>query len=151
MLGKLTESEIESVLKNNILGRLGCHDGFRTYVVPVSYVYDGRELILHSVEGQKIHMMRQNNRVCLLVDEIHGFTNWKSVLVQGIYQEITDEMQRYQAMKIFVERMMKLKISATAQPPDMSAERSRPHQPGSVKPVIYRILIEEKSGRFEKE
>jgi nitroimidazol reductase NimA-like FMN-containing flavoprotein (pyridoxamine 5'-phosphate oxidase superfamily) len=151
MLGKLTNQEMDEILFNNSLGRLGCNDGFRTYVVPVSYVYDGKNIIAHSAEGLKIHMMRQNSRVCFEVDEIKNFTNWKSVILQGAFQEITDEIQRYQAMKLFVERMMKLKISITARPPEISPERVRPHQPGSVKPVIYRIVIEEKTGRFEKE
>lgn len=151
MLGNLTVDEMKELLSRNTLGRLGCNDGERTYIVPVSYVYNGQYILAHSVEGMKIRMMRKNPAICFQVEEIQNPTNWKSVIIWGIFQELTDEMERYHGMKIFVERMMKLKISTTAQPPELSEQRVRPHQPGSVKPVIYRILVEEMSGRFEKD
>lgn len=151
MLGNLSESEIEELLSAHTIGRVGCYDGERTYIVPISYIYDGKHIIGHSLEGMKIRMMRKNPGICFEVEDIRTPTNWKTVIVWGLYQELTDEMERYQAMKLFVDRMLKLKISTTAHPPELSAQRVRPHQPGSVKPVIYRILIEEKSGRFEKD
>jgi nitroimidazol reductase NimA-like FMN-containing flavoprotein (pyridoxamine 5'-phosphate oxidase superfamily) len=151
MLGNLTLDEMKDLLTQNTLGRIGCNDGERTYIVPVSYVFNGQYILAHSVEGMKIRMMRKNPSICFQVEEIKSPTNWKSVILWGVFQELTDEMERYHGMKIFVERMMKLKISTTAQPPEISEQRVRPHQPGSVKPVIYRILVEEMSGRFERD
>jgi uncharacterized protein len=149
MIGKLTNEEIEEVLKENVLGRIGCNDGRKTYVVPINYVYDGKCIIAHSVAGMKIQMMRKNPQVCFEVDEMKSFTNWKSVILWGQYQELTDEHDRYQLMKIFVDRMMRLKISETAMPPEISETRVHPRSPGNIKPVIYRIIITEKTGRFE--
>ena len=151
MIGKLNKEDIEEFLKENVLGRIGCHDKGKTFVVPVSYVYDGKYIIVHSVEGTKIRMMRKNPNICFEVDEMKSSTNWKSVIVWGIYQELTDERDRYYAMKLFVERMMKLKVSSTATPLKISEQRVHPHKPGSVRPVIYRILLEEKTGRYEKD
>ena len=54
MLGKLTDKEIKQVLQNNLLGRIGCHDDGKTYIVPVNYVYDGTYIIAHSMMGMKI-------------------------------------------------------------------------------------------------
>ena len=150
MLGKLTTSEIDELLYSANLGRIGCSFNGKTYVVPVNYVYDGRSIIAHSVEGMKINMMRRNNHVCFEVDEVQNNKNWKSVIAWGTYQEITGERERYHAMKLFVDRMFKLKISTTAHPPELSAERLRSSNQ-SVKPVIYRILLSEKTGRYEKE
>lgn len=149
MIGKLTNEEIEAVLKENVLGRIGCCDGKKTYVVPVNYVYDGKFIIAHSVYGMKIEMMRKNPQICFEVDEMKSFTDWKSVIVWGEYQELADERDRYSAMKLFVDRMMHMKISETAVPPEVSAERVHPRSPGNIKPIVYRIVIEEKTGRFE--
>jgi nitroimidazol reductase NimA-like FMN-containing flavoprotein (pyridoxamine 5'-phosphate oxidase superfamily) len=142
-------AEIEEVLKKNELGRIGCSDGKKTYVVPINYVYDGKSIIGHSLVGLKIRMMRKNPDVCFEVDEMKNFTNWKSVIAWGRYQELTDERERYLAMKMFVDRMMRLKISETAIPPEISEKRVHPRSPGNIKPVIYRILLTEKTGRFE--
>ena len=149
MIGKLNKEQIEEVLKANVLGRIGCSDGKRTYVVPVNYVYDGKFIIGHSLTGLKIRMMRKNPEICFEVDEMKSFTRWKSVIVWGRYQELTDERDRFNAMKLFVDRMMHMKISETAIPPEMAEKRVHPRSPGFIKPVIYRIVITEKTGRFE--
>lgn len=149
MIGKLTKAQMDEVLHANRLGRLACHDSEKNYIVPISYVYDGKYFICHAVPGQKIRMMRKNPDVCILVDEIKNFTNWKSVVAWGVYQELTDERDRYAAMKIFVDRTMKLKISETAVPPEITGERLHPRSPGNIKPIIFRILITEKTGRYE--
>ena len=46
MLGQLTNDEIEEVLKSNLLGRIGCSNGRKIYVVPVNYVYDRSTYLL---------------------------------------------------------------------------------------------------------
>ncbi len=150
MLGILSKIEVEELLYNSNLGRIGCSYNGKTYVVPVNYVYDGRSIIAHSTEGLKIQIMRKNPSVCFEVDHVENNKNWQSVITQGTYMEITGERERYDAMKLFVDRMLKLKISTTAHPPEMAPERLR-NGISSVKPVIYRILLVEKTGRYEKE
>jgi len=151
MIGKLTDEQIEEVLRKNVLGRIGCSHNGRQYVVPINYVYNGRDIIAHSVSGMKIDMMRMNPSVCFEVDEMKSFTNWKSVIAWGEYQELTDERQRYAAMKMFVDRMLHMKISETATPPELSEDRVHPRSPGMIKPIIYRIVLVEKTGRFEND
>jgi uncharacterized protein len=152
MIGNLTNEEIEEVLKQNVLGRIGCNDGERTYVVPVNYVYDGRCIIAHSYEGMKIKIMRKNSAVCFEVDEMKSFTSWKSVIAWGEYQELTEERKRYEAMKLFVDRMLHVKISKSAVLPYAVENVEPPHFPqGKSRSVIYRIVITEKTGRFENE
>jgi nitroimidazol reductase NimA-like FMN-containing flavoprotein (pyridoxamine 5'-phosphate oxidase superfamily) len=151
MMGKLTDKQVEAVLKKNVLGRIGCNDGEKTYVVPVNYVYHDNSIIAHSLEGMKIGMMRKNPAVCFEVDEMQNFTNWNSVILWGRYEELTDEQERYFAMKLFVDRMIRMKISETALPPEITENRVHPRSPGNIKPVIYRIVISEKTGRFEND
>ncbi|MEI8059614.1 MAG: pyridoxamine 5'-phosphate oxidase family protein [Ferruginibacter sp.] len=151
MIGKLTNEQIDDVLRDNILGCIGCSDGNKTYIVPVSYAFDGNCILAHSVEGMKIEMMRNNPDVCFEVGEIKSFSNWKSVITWGKYQELTDERDRYYAMKIFVDRMIHIKTSKTAILPRMKEKEIHPHLPENVRPVIYRIIITEKTGRFEND
>lgn len=151
MIGRLNDEEIDEVLRSNVLGRIGCTDGTKMYVVPINYVYDGKFIIAHSVAGMKIEMMRRNPEVCFEVDEVKNFTNWKSVIAWGQYQELIAERERYAAMKLFVDRMIRMKISETAVPPEISDTRVHPRSPGNIRPVIYRLLLTEKTGRFEKE
>jgi nitroimidazol reductase NimA-like FMN-containing flavoprotein (pyridoxamine 5'-phosphate oxidase superfamily) len=151
MIGRLSHDEIEELLLSHVMGRLGCNDGQKMYVVPINYVYDGRYIIAHSLVGMKIEMMRRNPNVCFEVDEVKDFTNWKSVIAWGEYQELVAERERYAAMKLFVDRMLRMKISETAIPPELSEQRVHPRSPGNIRPVIYRILLSEKTGRFEKD
>jgi uncharacterized protein len=151
MIGKLNYDQIEAVLKDNVLGRIGCNDGKKTYVVPVSYAYDGNSIIAHSVLGMKIEMMRANPAVCFEVDEMKSFTNWKSVIAWGEYKELTDGLERHNAMKFFVNRMMHKQISETAVVPEMSEPFVHEHSSAALEAIVYRILIKEKTGRFEND
>ncbi|HUR65303.1 MAG TPA: pyridoxamine 5'-phosphate oxidase family protein [Chitinophagaceae bacterium] len=151
MIGQLTKDEMHALLLSNVVGRIGCNNGTKNYIIPINYVYDGKHIICHSVAGLKIQMMRKNPQVCFEVDEIRSLIDWKSVIVWGQYQEMDDERERYLAMKLFVDRMIRLKISETAVPPETSGERVHPRSPGRIKPVIYRIIISEMTGRFERD
>lgn len=151
MIGKLTEEQIEEVLKENVLGRIGCNDGKKTYIVPVNYVYDGKYIMAHSVAGMKIEMMRKNPDICFEVDEMKNFTNWKSVIAWGEYQELKNERDRYYAMKLFVDRMIHMKVSKTAIATNSPEKKWHSPSTGNIKPIVYRIVITEKTGRFENE
>ena len=150
MLGMLNKQETETVLLNNFVGRIGCGNSSEIYIVPVSYVYDNGCIIAHSKEGKKIRMMRSNPYVCFEVDEMEDLSNWKSVIAWGHFEELTDEVERYNAMKKLVDRTLKLKLSATAKPPHMSEGRVHSHQPGDIKAVVFKIHLRELTGRFEK-
>jgi nitroimidazol reductase NimA-like FMN-containing flavoprotein (pyridoxamine 5'-phosphate oxidase superfamily) len=139
MIGHLTNKEIEEILKNNFLGRIGCRDGIKPYVLPVNFVYDGKFIIAHSQMGLKINMMRQYPYVCFQIDEIKDYTHWRSVIVWGTYQEMTDERDRSYATKLFSEHRIHMKLN------DQSVINE------NIRPVIYRIVIDEKHGRFETE
>ena len=149
MIGNLTTAEIETVLKENTLGHLGCNDGFNTYVYPVNYLYDGKYIICHAQAGAKIKVMRQNKRVCFQVDAIENFSKWKSVMILGEYQELDDERERSYAIKALVKRMLYFKISEPGL--KQNTPEQKPYSMANSKPIIYRIIIDEKSGRQENE
>src|SRR5580692_2462231 len=96
MLGELNERQIESLLKDLPIGRIGCHADGITYIVPVNYVYDGIAIYVHSAKGLKIDMMRKNPEVCFQTDAIDSLSNWVSVIAWGKFEEITDMIEKQQ-------------------------------------------------------
>ncbi|HUJ76140.1 MAG TPA: pyridoxamine 5'-phosphate oxidase family protein, partial [bacterium] len=94
MMGALEAAEIETVLKRGIIGRIGCHAQNRTYVVPVTYAYDGEYVYAHSAEGLKVDLMRANPEVCFEVDTYTSLTNWRSVIAWGHFEELKGDDAR---------------------------------------------------------
>ncbi|GEP93598.1 hypothetical protein SAMN05660909_05508 [Chitinophaga terrae (ex Kim and Jung 2007)] len=152
MLGKLSNEEIDQVLANNVTGRIGCVENGKVYIVPISYAFNNTYIVAHSQEGMKIEMMRKHPQICFQVDEINSLTNWRSVVVWGDFEEVTDPRERYYAMKFLVSRLSQLRVSETAGVTQMHQEMSM-QSPATdiVRPVVYRIRIQEKTGRFEKD
>lgn len=148
---KLTEQEIEELLKDNIWGHLGCNDGLNTYVYPLNYLYDGKYITCHSQEGFKVQVMRKNNRVCFQVDEIKNDKNWKSVIVVGQFLEVNDEQEGNYARKAFADRRLFLKKSESTVLPRTNEQVTNMRGKNGSRSVIYRILIDEKSGVFEND
>ncbi|MBX9781712.1 MAG: pyridoxamine 5'-phosphate oxidase family protein [Chitinophagaceae bacterium] len=148
MLGILNDNQIEDVLKRGIIGRIGCYSDGVTYVVPVTYVYDGEYLYGHTTEGMKITMMRNNPEVCFEVDEMQNMSNWQSVIAWGNFEEVTDAEAKHKAMQKLIERVMPLMTSETAQPTHGLTMHAK--DTGYKQTVVYRIKVNKKTGRFEK-
>ncbi len=88
MWGELDKNQIEDFLKTEIIGRIGCYDGNKIYVVPITYAYDSGYIYGHTKDGLKIRMMRNNPNVCFEIDWSKDATNWKSVIVYGTFEEL---------------------------------------------------------------
>jgi nitroimidazol reductase NimA-like FMN-containing flavoprotein (pyridoxamine 5'-phosphate oxidase superfamily) len=59
-------AELESILREAIVCRMGLCDGVVPYVVPMNYGYRDGSVFLHSaIEGRKIEILRRNPNVCL--------------------------------------------------------------------------------------
>jgi len=149
MHGDLDQEQIESILKHNAVGRLGCHANGRTYIVPIGYAYDGEFIYSYSGDGLKIEMMRSNPDVCFEVDHYASLTNWKSVICWGRFEELHGEdaahgvevlTHRFADLTIQDERLLTYGQRIVA----ASAGSSTPKEA-----VIYRIRVAEKTGRYE--
>lgn len=149
MLGQLSAEEMENMLQKNFIGRIGCNDGEKTYVVPVSYRYKNNTLLCHSRDGMKIEMMRRNPEVCFEVDEIKDYTHWRCIIAWGTYDEITEEKEIEQAQQYFVDYLLSLKTSETALPPDTQQDRYHSGKPEYSPAIYYRIHLKKITGRFE--
>jgi hypothetical protein len=131
VLEQLDRAEIDDLLRAQVVGRVGCHAGGLTYVVPVIYAYDGEAFYVYTVEGQKVRMMRESPNVCFEVDEYER-GSWRSAIAQGRYEEL-DADGAGQALALLAERF-----------PAAGGTR-RPRAEGT--PVAFRIVVEEITGR----
>jgi nitroimidazol reductase NimA-like FMN-containing flavoprotein (pyridoxamine 5'-phosphate oxidase superfamily) len=144
----LNSEEIESVLHNQVVGRLGCHADGLTYVIPISYAYDGEYLYCHTYEGKKINILRKNPKLCFQVDEMRNMANWKSVIVWGNFEELTRIEEKNKALQALLNRSLPIHSSITthlgAQWPFSSEDLNE--IPG----IFFRVRMHDKTGRFEK-
>jgi len=137
---ELSREEIDEFLHAQVVGRIGVHAGGATYVVPVIYAYADDALHVYTVEGRKVAMMREEPQVCFEVDEYDadGRGSWRSVIVQGRYQELGGED---------AERVLSLlaaRFRRAAGGTGTAARRPR----GDGRPgVAFRIAIDSVTGR----
>ncbi|MEW9804739.1 pyridoxamine 5'-phosphate oxidase family protein [Mesorhizobium marinum] len=139
----LNAQECAAILKEKRLGRLACARDGRPYVVPIYFAYANHHLYAFSLPGKKIDWMRANPLVCVLVEERGTGRGWKSVVVDGRYEELPDRIGHK------VERDHAWSLLS---------QHSQWWEPGALKPVLppvsthaehvfFRIVVEEMSGR----
>ena len=88
MYGTLSKEQSEGLLRAELVGRIGCYAFGKVYVVPVAYAYHQNYIYIHSREGLKIKMMRKNPKVCFEVESRENMRNWRTIIIQGRYQEL---------------------------------------------------------------
>jgi|SRR5690349_884404 len=145
MIDVLTDEQIDQVLASQIVGRIGCHWEGKTYIVPIAYVFDGTHIYGHSRVGMKIDIMRKNPHVCFQVDIIDNLANWRSVVIDGAFEELKANALQLKAYTLLKARLSPLITSDAAKP-----LQTPPAGEKKLRPILFRIAILGKSGRFEK-
>jgi uncharacterized protein len=149
MIGELTDAQIEQLLHEQVIGRIGCHVAGRTYVVPITYVYDAktRSIISHTGGGQKVQMMRENPRVCFEVEDLRHLPKWKSAIIHGLYEELEGA-----TAEAALENLHGRLLAGPPSQHDMPDEGAGIFDPEIRDPrvqIVFRITIEEKTGRCQ--
>lgn len=148
MLGNLNEMQINNILSSQVVGRLACSDGKQPYIVPITYIYDGEYIYGQTRIGMKLRILHKNPNVSFETDVMTDMANWQSVVVKGTFEELTGK-EAEKAREILFNKVFTL----------MTDSRVHSHQhevtadvddSNRIKPVMYRIRIKEKTGRFEK-
>jgi nitroimidazol reductase NimA-like FMN-containing flavoprotein (pyridoxamine 5'-phosphate oxidase superfamily) len=145
MMGELDTAQIDEVLRSEVLGRIGCIADGWPYIVPVTYLYDGEYIYVHSAEGMKLRAMRENPMVCLEVEQMHGMSNWRTVVVRGHFEQLGREDEE-RAMGLIATRLSKLDTDASAR---LTYQEDIYRREGFDRPVLFRIRLEDRTGRFE--
>jgi hypothetical protein len=108
--------EVEELLSNALVGRLGTCLNNIPYITPVNFVYDKDKIYFHSAhEGRKIENIKHNQQVCFEIDEfisiIPGMrmpcgsrTKYKSVIVFGDIRVVVDIDEKTVALNKLIEK-----------------------------------------------
>lgn len=147
MIGELNYLEIEEVLQDQVVGRIGCHLKGVTYIVPVSYAYDDPFVYAYTLPGKKLDIMRENREVCFEVDDIADLRNWRSVIAWGTFEELTGTGERQKASKKLSDRSLPLISAQTAELAHTITETN--DDVNEIEGIFYRIELKEKTGKFE--
>ena len=137
-IGRLKDADSLAILRDGSLGRLGCIAAGWPYVVPVNYYFDGKDIYSHSLSGKKIAALRANPRACLQVDEIKDAYNWRSVIVYGTFEEVTDEETREKVLTKLHSRL-----------PHMTPVESKLVE-GLKETIVFRVRVDEITGVGEE-
>jgi nitroimidazol reductase NimA-like FMN-containing flavoprotein (pyridoxamine 5'-phosphate oxidase superfamily) len=135
MIGVMSNEEVQSLLRRKKLGRLAMSANDRPYLTPISYAYDGEFVYCCSSIGRKIATMREQPLVCFEVEEIDDHSNWRTVIAEGVYEEIVDADLRQRAACLLANG---------------SEPVSRALGAAFAPNVFFRVRLTDISGRFER-
>ncbi len=139
MIKDLSREKSFELIRRGRLARLGCISDGEPYIVPVNYILDGENILVHSLPGRKIQAMRANPRVCFQIDEIEDELSWKSVLVYGRYEEINQGAERARVLNNILSSFPNL----------TPVETTMAFDAGTPKPLAFRICIDSVTGISE--
>ena len=148
MIATLSPGQIEQLLHEQVVGRIGCHARGRTYVVPTTYAYIDGAVICHTGNGLKVRMMRENPEVCFEVEDLRHLPRWSSVVALGRYEELRGE-DAERALDQLVARLGATPPALTAMP-WQGAGRVEAVTGASRPEIMFRIVLTEKSGRRDQ-
>ncbi len=99
-----------------------CHVGFtvenQTFVIPTSYARNGENLLIHgSAVSRMMRNLSKGIEVCVTVTLIDGLVlarsafhhsmNYRSVVIFGTAQIVEDEAEKFEALRLFTEHIVK--------------------------------------------
>lgn len=89
MIKPLKTNEKNFILSTNYIGHLSYIYNNKPFIIPITYFYNETEnnIICYSGNGHKINALRKNNAISLCVSNIESVNEWKSILIQGKYNE----------------------------------------------------------------
>lgn len=144
---ELNESEIRDFIKSNSIGRLGYTDGINVFVIPMNYRYNSDSVTCYSLEGNKIDIMRKNRSVCFQIDNIEDTNHWKCVIINGLFEEITNENELAILKPLYTEYALRKRASLHSD--SKFAEHNYRSETSTTKQVFYKINYEIVSGRSQ--
>jgi uncharacterized protein len=108
-------TQIDQIIAQADVCRVGLSSANRPYIVPVSFGYDGQVIYFHTAtEGMKIDYMASNTQVCFefehdvrVIPNEHSACQWTisfySVIGFGTVAEITDPERKQHALNQIVQ------------------------------------------------
>ncbi len=102
-IDEMGSKEMQDFLYKVGYGHLGfIHEG-KPYVMPMHYYLEEENIYLFTTVGMKTHDIDANPEVCLQVEEIHDPLHWRSVIVNGRADRLTEQPDIDRAMQFIKE------------------------------------------------
>jgi nitroimidazol reductase NimA-like FMN-containing flavoprotein (pyridoxamine 5'-phosphate oxidase superfamily) len=138
-IDEMSSKEIHELLHKVGYGHLGFIPEGKPCVMPMHYYLEDSDIYLFTTEGMKTHDIDASPEVCLQVEEIHAPSHWRSVMVNGRADRLTEQPDIDRARQFITER------NPTLSP---AINRTWTDSWGRAEVVaIYRIHPSEMSGR----
>ena len=136
--------ELRRILEEARVCRLAMSDGGRPYLVPLSFVLDGDDLVLHSARvGRKLEILRRNPEVCFEVEEGVAFARgetacgstmrYRTVIGFGTVEVVEDRAEHARLLGLFGPRYG----APASAVPDGELDRT----------VVLRVRVRELTGK----
>ncbi len=107
-------AEVEAVLREAEVGRLGTCVDRRPYIVPLNFAYQGGKIYFHGAgEGKKLRDIDENPQICFEVDTAEKMPaegpcdysyKYRSVIATGRARMLHDIVERAHALRVIVEK-----------------------------------------------
>jgi uncharacterized protein len=102
-IDEMGQGEIYELLRKVAYGHLGfIHEG-KPCVMPMHCYLEDSDIYLFTTIGMKTHDMDTNPDICLQVEDIHGSQHWRSVIVNGRANRLTEQQDIDRAMQFIKE------------------------------------------------
>ena len=135
---------LEAIIRQSTVCRLAMCDGDQPYIVPLSFGYRDRTLYFHSApEGEKIRLLRSNDRVCFAFDLDNRLVKgdkvcswsvvYRSVIGTGRAFFIDSPAAKREALEIIVAQY--------------GGDGSRIRPPEVEAPLVFAVAIETLTGK----
>jgi nitroimidazol reductase NimA-like FMN-containing flavoprotein (pyridoxamine 5'-phosphate oxidase superfamily) len=147
LVRSLTTFECTRLLTENRLGHLACAKDGHPYIVPIYFAYADNHLYAFSMPGKKIDWMRANPFVSMLVEEWKQGRQWRSVVVDGRYEELPDRIGH----KLARDHAWSLLSKYVDWWEPGALKPVTPPLSGHSEHVFFRIFVDGVSGREAKE
>ncbi len=103
-IDEMGKKEIHEFLHQIGYGHLGfIHEG-KPYVMPMHFYLEDEVIFLFTTIGMKTHDIDANPEICLQVEDINNPTHWRSVIVNGRAELLTQQAEIDRAMHLIKER-----------------------------------------------
>jgi nitroimidazol reductase NimA-like FMN-containing flavoprotein (pyridoxamine 5'-phosphate oxidase superfamily) len=149
MIGELSKAEINNLLNSQAFCHLACCINNEPYVVPVSYVYDGKFIYCQSKPGKKVDIMNGNPNVCVIVESMTAMNNWKSVICYAKFERM-NEKDSATARALLFDRVLTLMTPEAIHSFEHKTDGDIEYE-NRIKEIMFRLKIEKMTGRFENQ
>jgi nitroimidazol reductase NimA-like FMN-containing flavoprotein (pyridoxamine 5'-phosphate oxidase superfamily) len=93
LIKEMTRGMCIEMLTNAHFGHIACTTALQPYITPFSFRYEKEFIYCFGTLGKKIEMMRANPLICVEVENITSRQEWKTIIIQGRYEELPDSQK----------------------------------------------------------